>query len=408
MCLFPKINLNVKSPAYIAGIREFDCGVCPECLAKKARQVALRAVMEASEHDQNCMCTLTYDDYIRNSRGEIVGERVSDLEVCKRDVQLFIKRLRKKIGVPIKYRVAAEYGKRTHRPHYHILIFGFCFPDCIPYKKSKRGNFIYQSPMLTKLWGHGICTVDSKSINASVAKYCTKYTMKDHGAQGTFSLCSRGIGEKKMLRDFNGLYYVIEGQQYPIPRQIWEKKITEWYQGVLPFFDTRYRGLREYGREVYNRNRRLRRNYRYHRDNDPDYQKYIAYWRKKAEDYERNRPPILTRILALDDEKYFEYKNKALEAYSNRTNIFKFCPPRRNMDIYRDRLKALEKIKVYKLPFLSRPETANDTILKKCVIKGVRIRPDRGKNPFDSPSDCVKCTPIDLKISKMHEVQLTL
>lgn len=46
----------------------------------------------------------------------------------KRDIQLFIKRLRKAnskhTDMPaIKYYAVGEYGGRTQRPHYHIILF---------------------------------------------------------------------------------------------------------------------------------------------------------------------------------------------------------------------------------------------------------------------------------------------
>lgn len=51
------------------------------------------------------------------------------MSLRKRDVQLFMKRLRFMHGPlkdgqkPIKYYVAGEYGGRTLRPHYHIILF---------------------------------------------------------------------------------------------------------------------------------------------------------------------------------------------------------------------------------------------------------------------------------------------
>lgn len=41
----------------------------------------------------------------------------------KRDIQLFFKRLRKRNEV-FKYYAVGEYGSKTMRPHYHIIIFG--------------------------------------------------------------------------------------------------------------------------------------------------------------------------------------------------------------------------------------------------------------------------------------------
>ncbi len=87
----------------------------------------------------------------------------------------------------------------------------------------------------------GICTVDTQNLSAACARYCTKYCAKDARADDTFMLFSRGIGEAGLLRDFNGKSYIIDGREYPIPRQIWEKKICEWYQGFyLSFLRSMY------------------------------------------------------------------------------------------------------------------------------------------------------------------------
>ena len=62
--------------------------------------------------------TLTYD----NNHVPISEHGFPTL--CKRDFQLFMKRLRFNTGVKIKYYVAGEYGSTNHRPHYHAVIFG--------------------------------------------------------------------------------------------------------------------------------------------------------------------------------------------------------------------------------------------------------------------------------------------
>lgn len=43
-----------------------------------------------------------------------------------RPFQLFMKRLRKKLhGRTVRYLMCGEYGEHTHRPHYHVILFGF-------------------------------------------------------------------------------------------------------------------------------------------------------------------------------------------------------------------------------------------------------------------------------------------
>lgn len=353
MCLFPTPNFNISSfrmvygeakiyggEAYRRGLTHFECGACPECLSKRASRIMVRDVYEASSHVENCMITLTYDKYLRDSSGRIIGEQVADRKVDKRDCQLFIKRLRsfvwRRYGVRIKYRLSAEYGKKTHRPHYHCLIFGWCFPDCVFYKKSKRGSLIYKSNILNSLWRHGICTVDAKTVSPAIAKYCSKYTSKDKGAEDTFSLCSQQIGVEALMRNFNGLYYMVEGIKYPVPRVVWERYINDCYQGGSVSFSSKYVN-RKYdsernclNEEEYECSEALRLAYRFVRDSDPTYQAYLKYWSEESARLESLKPPVLQRILSLSDDKYFFYKQRALVCYNMRSRGFPAIAPRSN------------------------------------------------------------------------------
>lgn len=341
MCLFPQTNNDIHSIAYKKGLVEFDCGACPECLAKRSRLWALRACYEARTRkrcgESTCMVTLTYDQYKYNSRGQIIGEEDPDptLHVQKRHAQLFIKRLRKYFGnQKIKYLLTAEYGKSTHRAHYHAILFGVHFPDLYFYKKSKRGNLIYKSRTLTKLWSHGICTVDAVNVSAQIARYCTKYCAKDSRADDTFMLVSRGIGEEGLLRDFNGKSYWIDGREYPVPKQIWNKVIQAKYEKLLPdvIFDYRYvnkpkdESLRDWRR--FSDNVLHRQTFMRLRDNDEQYKSYLAYWMSKSLVYEAKRPSVPLRILALPNEKYFGYKQAALKAYNKKYHGREVIPPR--------------------------------------------------------------------------------
>lgn len=361
MCFFPIPNNQLNSPSFRSGLHEFECGSCPECLNKRANRYMVRDVFEASAHKDNCMITLTYDSYIRNSKGEIIGERVSDLKVNKRDVQLFLKRLRsyvfRKFGTRFKYRLSAEYGKRTNRAHYHVLLFGFVFPDCLKYKKSKRGNWIYTSPILTKIWRKGICTVDSKNVSPSVAKYCSKYTSKDkRGAVDTFSLCSHHIGIQVMKEKFNGLYYMVDGKKFPIPKQIWEDYIQNKYDPEYHIFTHKYlRDEDPFFNECF---LNLRKKFRKFRDEDPLYKAYLKYWSDYSLLLDNVRLPVQERIRLLDDKIYHSYKIDALEVLRKRSLGIPVCDPRSKHKYY-------DKWHAYKfahLPLSSCPTTANDTI----------------------------------------------
>lgn len=339
MCLFPRPNLDTNGIAYKKGVREFDCGACPECLKKRSNIWVLRSVYEAKCHAYNCMITLTYDNFkVANdpSQGELPVDPT--IEVSKRHIQLFIKRLRKWYSSitneKIKYICAAEYGSHTHRAHYHLLLFGVRFSDAHFYKKSKRGHNIYMSKTLTDLWSYGICTIDNMNVQSACARYCTKYCSKMR-SPGTFMLFSQSLGLTALRRDFNGLSYWIDGMEYPVPRMVWNDFIMQSYQDVFPWIDYRYwnipknpfdefplspsynvfyryyQGLKAY----HDRRREL---FRLVRDSDPLYKRYLSYWQFKGQCFDSVKLPVRTRILQLDDHKYHFYRIRALRAFDTK------------------------------------------------------------------------------------------
>ena len=410
---------NKSSPrALIKGMEKFECGHCPECLQKKSRLWALRAGMEMKDN-VGMMLTLTYDTFKTDKNGNLLNiENPIDptIPLSKRHCQLFIKRLRKAFtGQKIKYIIAAERGKKG-RAHYHALIFGVVFNDLIRYKKSKRGNIIYRSKKLNDIWQHGICTVDSINPTSKIARYCTKYCAKDSGAEETFMLFSRGIGEKALMREFNGLSYWVDGREYSIPRQIWNKVIEKRYKvkGYSKYINRvhveneekrllnatkRYQNrflkyiesFKNYpldlqiSRAFYRSKRRLessealyqlgkerREKFFAVRDNDTQYQKYLAYWDRKAKIFELTRPTVEERILALPDNKYRSYKNKAIRAKHRQKKRRDFVPPRSNCTAF---LRIKDKKLYVERSFAPLPchYRANDTT-KKAVKAYSRVK----------------------------------
>lgn len=380
MCLFPLPNYNTDSIAYKKGVTEFDCGACPECLRKRASQWVLRAVYEARV-SFGFMATFTYDNFLRDKKGKILRSSSGVpletpvnpyLRVNKRDVQLFIKRLRKHFpDNKIKYIACAEYGSRTHRAHYHMLIFGLPLNDVRPYKKSKRGNQIYWSDTLYKLWNHGIVTVDSLNIRAAAAMYCTKYCAKSRSLD-TFILCSQHIGYDELYKDFNGRNYMIEGREFTVPRFIWERYISEKYcfnsDGLL--FSSKYINKSD---SRYELGVQLRAGYRYLRDHDPVYISYLDYWSRRGLEFDQHKIPVRQRILDLNDKKLHNYKLAALSCYDRKrlSGEFELAPGSRSgvSSLLRECYLRQRRLGIYfplniensHLPLLSRPNTASDT-----------------------------------------------
>ncbi len=152
------------------GLSEFrmlvPCGKCVGCLLERSRQWAMRCVHESSQFDFNCSLTLTFDDLHLPLTGS----------VCVRDVQLFMKRLRKRVG-KVRFFSCGEYGDKFNRPHYHLILFGYDFPDKVFAKTSRCGKFrLYSSQILEEVWGNGMCLIGDVSFEscAYVARYILK------------------------------------------------------------------------------------------------------------------------------------------------------------------------------------------------------------------------------------------
>lgn len=122
---------------------------------------------EASLFDHNEFVTLTYDD----------EHLPQDHQLEPRDLQLFIKRLRKHFHPRhITYFASGEYGDEGARPHYHAIIFNCRFEDRIIHKRTKSGHLIYTSRTLSKLWKLGFA--DTGDVTLQSAQYVARYTIK--------------------------------------------------------------------------------------------------------------------------------------------------------------------------------------------------------------------------------------
>lgn len=148
---------------------EVPCGRCIGCRLERSRQWALRCMHEAKLHEDNCFVTLTYDD-------ANLPRLASGLATLRpKDMQDFLKRLRKRYDHPIRFFQCGEYGDQTFRPHHHALLFGHVFPD----QRLRSGDSSqrqYTSSQLDELWGHGFCTIDE--VNFATAAYVARYSMK--------------------------------------------------------------------------------------------------------------------------------------------------------------------------------------------------------------------------------------
>lgn len=163
-------------------------------------------MLEMQYHDESYFVTLTYDkDHVPCSYygDPESGEALPALSLCKRDFQLFMKRLRKITKQKLRYFASGEYGSTTYRPHYHAIIFGLHLDDLQIYRKSELGFTYYSSDFLDSVWSNGKSVV--APVTWETCAYTARYVLKKaygigsdfyeiHNIEPEFALMSRRPG----------------------------------------------------------------------------------------------------------------------------------------------------------------------------------------------------------------------
>ena len=177
---------------------EIPCGHCLGCRLAKAKDWATRIEMEtAMNPNDNWFLTITYN------------EANFPKSLSKRDMQLFIKKMRKEDK--LRYFLAGEYGPKTARPHYHMILLNHNIGE------TKKWNAkLFKCTDLEKIWGKG--NIMGAPAEPSAIAYTTQYTVKKayelekdwpEGIERPFILMSRrpGLGasylENKEIKDGN-------------------------------------------------------------------------------------------------------------------------------------------------------------------------------------------------------------
>lgn len=164
---------------------QVPCGKCLPCLQNRRNDWTFRLEQEHRFSKSAYFVTLTYDQ----------KHMPTDQSLDVRHLQLYLKRLRKMMGKDkIRYYAVGEYGSKSGRPHYHLLIFNAVEEYCRTAWRDIKGNPI------------GIVHI-GKVTPASVA-YCTKYILQPElkapeGKKKAFSTMSRayGIGGRYLSDD---------------------------------------------------------------------------------------------------------------------------------------------------------------------------------------------------------------
>lgn len=179
-------NLNKMIPARYRKVSLVPCGHCVGCRLDYARDKAVQLCIEKENPAYNegeCwFLTLTYDDeHLRTHTtvNEETGEKYEGVSIEETDMQKFWKRIRKKFkGKKIQYLNCMEYGKTTHRPHAHAIVFGLPL-DQTQFKRignNELGDAIWTTPELENIWKLGQVSIGEVTYRS--CSYVARYTLK--------------------------------------------------------------------------------------------------------------------------------------------------------------------------------------------------------------------------------------
>lgn len=229
------------------------CGSCPFCLKRKASHWALRLDNHIKDKGRVFFVTLTYENPPISPNGFMTLD--------KRVFQLFMKRLRKyEKKSRLSYYAVGEYGGVTHRPHYHVILYGL--QDYIFIGVDNDGYDTFHSKSIESAWCdfHGNNSVKFGFVqirgvkNNEAIKYCTKYITKGRcipmfdkdDRLKEFALMSKKLGlnyiTEKTLRwhksDLTRFYHTVEGgYKVSMPRyyrdKIFTKEEREIHEGLV-------------------------------------------------------------------------------------------------------------------------------------------------------------------------------
>lgn len=154
-----------------------QCGKCPKCIARKVSAWSFRLLQEEKTATSSQFITVTYDTK------HVPITSSGRMALDKPDLQKFFKRLRKSHSSdskPIKYYAVGEYGGKTKRPHYHIILFNA------------------DIELINAAWNKG--QIHYGQVSGASVGYTLKYMMKHkknrnpEGLQKEFALMSKGLG----------------------------------------------------------------------------------------------------------------------------------------------------------------------------------------------------------------------
>lgn len=218
-CFYPFI-VESKTNKY-----EVNCGRCPYCRQRHIKGWIFRLEQEQMRSENAYFVTLTYNN-------KNLERTESNLPTLNHEhVKNFLKKLRKNNKYTIKYYCVGEYGTRTNRPHYHMILFNVS--KAYEYDKKQKCKILYsEQERIAKHWNKGFIHIDA--VNENTIAYTLKYldkpsnTFRDNDdRKSKYAAMSNGLGDnylsnetiKKHKGDIKRMYILDRGGiKIPIPR----------------------------------------------------------------------------------------------------------------------------------------------------------------------------------------------
>lgn len=100
------------------------CSKCPNCMKRRTSGWSFRLMKEGEKHLLSFFVTLTYDtDHVPISPKGFMSLDKTHIQDFMKAVRHYSNRIEKSKN-EIKYYACGEYGTKTMRPHYHLIMFG--------------------------------------------------------------------------------------------------------------------------------------------------------------------------------------------------------------------------------------------------------------------------------------------
>lgn len=193
--------ITLKNPAKISLTSRITvpCGKCPNCLKSKSIDWAFRLGKELRASSSALFLTLTYSDenipvtsdgiqtldksHLRHFLGDLRNYQRRPYQTTRESRKMSLADTE---HVALRFYAIGEYGSKTVRPHYHILLFNLNhFQD---FEKTQH--------LILNKWRLGhikVGTVTSASIQY-VTNYILKKSFHPIGSVAPFATMSKGIG----------------------------------------------------------------------------------------------------------------------------------------------------------------------------------------------------------------------